>query len=162
MLFCDSEYYNALNIATPASPPNTAPSARAIDSWEAMLSLSRCAVVHDGWQLAAFFLPVDFRQEFVLGPHWGMKAPFIRVSYYFWKMKEPTCLSPGRAVAELQHDPDPDDKESCQWVLPLRIGHARLMFYGIAGREALAGDEADCAGKLLSCINFQIPDLSSD
>ena len=140
MLFCDREYYECCSSLPTARP----------DSWEIMLSLCRCAVEHDGWLLAAFFLPVEVKREYVLGPHWGVKAPFIRVSYTFWSVTTAQC----RGITEGGHH---------QWLLPLRMNSAsRLMFYGLAGEDALSGAEAGCAEELFDRINVQLPDLSSE
>ena len=143
MLFCDPEYYDSLRpILSAPSPPNV---------WEVMSALCRCAVEHDSWRLAAFFLPVDFRREYVLGPHWGMKAPFIRLSY--------SSLADSGRIA----GPVADGSQEGVHLLPLKLrGGQKALFYGIADNAELTGAEAGCAEKLFEEINLQFPELSSE
>jgi hypothetical protein len=153
VLFCDDEYRDRLR------EDLTKPWA---DIYEALLSLAKTAVIHDGMRQAGFFFAVDARREFVLGPHWIAdpedRAPFIRRSYdhAFWRPLSGDGgdrFTAGRQVRQ----PMGLDGGNWEWAIALQKG---LLFYGISGGEAILGAEHPCWESLRALIPFDLPDLS--
>lgn len=73
MIFCDPEYreetLRTLNISW-------------ADSLDALLTICRTTVKRESVELAGFFFSVHTKEEYVLGPHWGIESPFIRGGYH--------------------------------------------------------------------------------
>lgn len=153
MLFCDDEYRRRLlsDLKVPWA-----------DYWEALLSLSKTAVDHDGWDLAGFFFLVEARGEYVLGPHWIAdsfgKAPFIRRNseHPSWlPLKGRDQVSPQGWIRE------PADADGTLWEWAMALDE-KLLFYGIAGDLAILGSETSCWRRLEKLIGHPRPDLSPE